>query len=1083
MNHILHRHDPAGITAPKAYQVADNINVLDWLTSTFPDQSDLCGELACSFWLNGKEIFRNDHKNLDESLLDFTLGKDDQLVIVNRPAGFFETAYLIIAAISAAAAIITYMNMPKLPGAEDARNESPNNRLNAASNEFRPGQGIPQCFGYGVAYPDFVQLSYYFYENNIKKQVGLFVISEGSVLVDQVRVGETDINDIPESTAIIYQPSSLPPAEFTTTHETATNVDGQILYAADDSNISKELGAFTITTNGTSNFITIPLEALRDFALTTAGYLYIRSSHTGGTIQALNGVYPVIDIVESGTNAIIEVAGNYTDTPNVAGTVGRGYKDGVIGDGFAGELDYWVGWFDTPGELAEEQWVHWQAPVGVRKKGGGSLTLTVRIEVRNKATDVTIFKDVSITKNTLDPQFVTTYFEKSEFPSLTPGQYQIRMRRLTNVIDKDGGASEQLKAEAFVSVTPYSAANFGDVTCMLVQRKANVFGPDQAGQKINVDYRRQLPHYNRTTGIYDVNDLRPTDAFADAAAYTLIVSGQETPQSVNLAEKYEIYDNLSDPRLGSFTFTFDDADLSKGERVESICNAARVVSFHDGVQWRFNRDEAKPIRSALFSRRSVPGNQATQSWQPQRNDDADSVRIIYVDPDSNTEAFAERSFDLNTGAIIADQIGVVPIEIKLAGCRDAYQAANRADLEIRRVAYQRKSVSFTAYRDALDIDLLDRVDWVDINDVDTFDGEIFGVNVSTFDTSERFIPTDGKAYVVFITDNDGYPSNTVPCTPRTDTEFGFIASGLSGAYVASGLEQVGSRYFIADADDLAASTFTLKSRTPTDGGKVEVELVEYVPAMYERDSALAPDQSPILNNGLIALNVEQVGTDSISVLTLNDNGTISLNGVSALWYGGGTTPAIGAQFEAYATLVSGTLASGTLNQWLPITGQSWSVLRSGADGVSDAVIALTIRQINYPENNASNQLTIRSVIAAPVALPAVIDIETNAPANFGQAILEFLSNGAWRGTDGDVGTYTTEVAGLGYLYEAQATNLVGVIDGGAVNTWLNLGGSGASWVLNATTTETVTFDLEVREAANISNNAMTAVTMTVNVPV
>ena len=86
-----------------------------------------------------------------------------------------------------------------------------------------------------------------------------------------------------------------------------------------------------------------------------------------------------------------------------------------------------------------------------------------------------------------------------------------------------------------------------------------------------------------------------------------------------------------------------------------------------------------------------------------------------------------------------------------------------------------------------------------------------------------------------ITDKDGYPSNTVHCYARNDTEFGFDAADLSDVYIADAMAQVGSRYFIANASDLNASDFTFKSATPNSDGTVQIELAEYRDEMYEMD--------------------------------------------------------------------------------------------------------------------------------------------------------------------------------------------------------------------------------------------------------
>ena len=73
--------------------------------------------------------------------------------------------------------------------------------------------------------------------------------------------------------------------------------------------------------------------------------------------------------------------------------------------------------------------------------------------------------------------------------------------------------------------------------------------------------------------------------------------------------------------------------------------------------------------------------------------------------------------------------------------------------------------------------------------------------------------------------------------PRADGNiFGFQADGLTGAYLANGVIQSGSRYVIASNSDLDASRFTVISRgRPNDRGECQIEFAEYNPLMFGAD--------------------------------------------------------------------------------------------------------------------------------------------------------------------------------------------------------------------------------------------------------
>jgi len=456
-------------------------------------------------------------------------------------------AYYVIVAAAVAYSVYMIATMPKLPGAEEGAHESPNNSLNSASNGFRPRQGIPQCFGSGVSYPDFIQPSFYYYEGNIKKQIGVFCISEGEVEAGEVRVGDTNILDIPNSSATIFPPFTKPADEFLVIHQSSSNVDGQILLANNDPSVSQYVAEnyyWSAECLETETMIKISNWASTGINFEAGDYIRVHIQGPGDLqYVVINGFFIVNSFTynESEDSAVIYFA--YADPiyPNLFYFTGNIAKVNALN-----ETDTWVGWFNVPGEDAEEVLIHWQAPAGVRSSSGSAITLSIRFEIQNTVTDDVFTQDSSITKNTFDPQFVTTIFNSDNYPGMLPGSYKVRARRITNVIDAGGAASEQLKLEAFVSVTPYSVDDFGDVTTMLVQRRATLFSPDQSGQKINLDYSRLLPYYNRATSRYEATNLQPTNSFADAVAYTLIMRGGETSETVDLEELYAIQDGLSD---------------------------------------------------------------------------------------------------------------------------------------------------------------------------------------------------------------------------------------------------------------------------------------------------------------------------------------------------------------------------------------------------------------------------------------------------------------------------------------------------------------------------------------------------------
>ena len=1086
MSTILHHNDPSNITKPKVYRVPNDTNLLDWMCGKWSNSEEMADGLSVTVLLNGKEVFASDVENIDESLLDFTIGEFDSVSIINRP-GYEGVIYAVVIIVVAVA--ISLALAPSLPGDAGEQSESPNNSLQAASNRFRPGEATPDIYGSVVSYPDFLQPSYFEYVGNLKIVYELGYIGEGRYEAGEIRNGETPFSLIPGSSSIIYQPNEAIPQDILTIHRTSNPIDGQVLLAPDDESLQQFGQIETISGGGASNVSLTMIEdstIISDLALAAGGHISLSQGVITSGLDFLPGptigTFEVVNISVVSERTVIEL-GSMTPI-----SVTNPLSLFVASTSSTGVINNYVGFFDIPGDEAEEVWSSWQMPQGIRTEGGRQLSITVEFQIEELNSDQTptgnlLTKTETVTGNTLDPQFRTIKFTREEFPSMSVAQYRMRARRLT--LQQDGAASQQVKLETFESVTPYSSLDNSTGTVISWQRRATTFAITASGNRNNLDVTRMLPTYNRVTGIYDTNTISPTRSFADSVAHNLITLAGRNQDTVNMSGLYGIMDGLPHEELGYFDFTFDNKNVGLGERIESICNAARVNPFKSGGVWDFTRDEEKPIRTAMFNRRVTVGNSSKQSWLLQRPDDKDSVELSYVDPLTNTEKILYRRVD-DAGDIVSSGAGTQALEIKLAGCRNFFQAWNRINLEVRRIIYQRRTVTDTTLRDGMLVGLLERVGWVDPNDVNLFSGEILSFSGDSYDTSERFEPVDGESYVVYITDDQGNTSNTVSATPRLDTEFGFSATGLSGAFLAepSG-NQLGSRYFISEVSSVNASDFLLTSRKPQADGRTDIELVEYVPEMYELDNANPPQSSVIMPDSILSTLATSTPNNATSILTVGFDGYISASGGFNSNYIANPETGIGVNFETRLTQSSGeSIAGSPLAEWIPVTENiSWTLFKSGSESgsaLADAV--LEIRDSSFTDNIGSSNITMSAIITGPVSLPPTITVMSfgnNSPAS---SSITFLQNGIYR-TQGDTtntGNYVTTANGVGSQYEVMASIVSGSVNGSPTGVWINLSES-VSWNVTVPTgfnLVSANITVQIRNTIDNTNIASSSVTLT-----
>lgn len=784
------------------------------------------GGLDVDIYLNGKELLSTNSGGTAEELnakLDIILCPSDSVQIFTRQGvtGLIAAVVAIIAALA-----VSLLMRPNLNSTDDSNNSSPNNQLNAATNSFRPGEAIPEVFGAPVSYPDFIQPSYYVYSGNLRIQRELFCITVGECQVNDVLSSETSLDDIPSSSYTVYPPQSVIPESQQLIVRETNEITSQALEAPNSDSISFSTTAVdAVSSVGGLTLINCGAEMIDTLGMYAGMYIHLTVTETGvGVI--IDGDFIVDNVAASDFSIPL---GGVNSSPGSSSTI----SVTVLADD--GSVGNWVGYYNLEGDNNEEAWFHIVCPSGVRTESGSPLTIDIEMEIVQidaNGDDVvggyTATQTASITDNSLDAQFRTYYFT-----GLTAGRYKARARRTSDEVD--GAAAQTIQIEQIVGVEYQTDTNYGDVTLLWVERKASNRFASGSQSKINVDLVRKLPYYNRSTGVIETGNLVATRDFADAVAYTLCVKGGRDISEVDLAGLYQINDGLPQD-LRNFDFTFDDADTSLAERIESICNVARVTSYRTFKLWTFVRDEKKDFWTTIYNRRNTIGDarQVFLQYLPSNND---GVNLKYVNPADNTEKVIYRS--VFNGQIVNTE-GAYPLEIDLAGCRTDVQAENRIELEIRKILYARNTVEFDALYDGSEGALGDRVRWVDINDSTVFDGEILEAfdDLGEYITSERFTPEAGKTYYVQITDDDGNCSPLIQCYPLSYTEKGFYAPSLPvyGPYTADyDTIQLGSRYVIASDDDLIATDYIITSAEDNDNKTLTIGLGVYNEKIYEAD--------------------------------------------------------------------------------------------------------------------------------------------------------------------------------------------------------------------------------------------------------
>lgn len=823
MANIVVYRDPVGVSVPEVYQISGEANLADWMLNHLTD--NILG-LHCQIILNGREIVNSETMTIDQCCngAAIKVGLFDNVTFRFRPQAELSIyAILAIVAVSAAVLTIALAPKPKIPGqADSGSGDRNNNQLNSAANSYRPREAIPDIAGQVISYPDFAQRSYYEYDGTGRRVYNeWFCVGVGRYEFGHPKENETEFSDIPGYQCAIFGPGEQP--------ETLKSVI--VAPSSQDVDLLSS-GQQSKTVQVSSGVVNAP------------NYFQILDSLISALELSVGGAVSIEILVRDSEGADIFISVSDTvatigdDFFTTVGATAPGILEGTIISGSITNSEFVpeFPWYTLSGSAIEEVWFHVIMPSGIRKGDGtiASVTVTLTIEELDEdgePTGITYSQGAVFTGNTQEAQRSTFKFTAS-IDGISAAGYRARAIRITPYLGDN--SLDLVVLEGIASVTSYSTSSWGDVTSINTIRSSRQRVDRGGSSKFNIEATRRLRIYDNDTGIYGAEYVA-TRRFCDYVFYLLHERAGVPIAQINTDELFGIHDNLTDDQLGYFDYTFSDDNIAMRERIETACNAARVRYWNEGLLWSFVRDEAKPFKSLMFNRRNLTPAASSYAQKFRRPADYDGVTVIYVDPVKNAEKRVSRRIDIS-GNIIAG-IGIRPLEINLAGCRNDLQAINRCELEARRLIYQSIKVNDTALNDAQLARIGMRIDWVDMYDSDMFDGELLSVSGNVYTTSERFEPAGGVEYWVYVTDDSGQPGNSVRAYPRADgNKFGFEAVGLTGFYVANGAIQSGSRYFIASNSDSDASTFTVIGRgRPNERGECTIELAEYNELMYEAD--------------------------------------------------------------------------------------------------------------------------------------------------------------------------------------------------------------------------------------------------------
>ncbi|MCZ2496446.1 hypothetical protein GN316_06735 [Xylophilus sp. Kf1] len=755
----------------------------------------------------------------------------DFITVVRRPETGIELGWWIVAAVVASVAV-SFALMPKVAGTTTG-NDSPNNQLTAQTNRPRAYQAIPDVFGYRRVWPDIIQPGTVEYIDNIKYITEWMCISMGRGTLSNVNYAETPIGDIEGASYEVFAPV---PVDGYPELGSTTLLDVLETFESDEVN-GQELGYAvpyaTVSANG-------------NYAAFAGDVFFTITVPNGGNLEQLKSMAP------DGTVAVaFTTESGGEDGPITRNRTGLLLSYEVTGGSCSLTIssDAWaedesfedVGLTITPDRSTLATQGPYTLPVSASRMRWNTVFLRglkgsvdVRAEwwqVDGSGVEIGGTRQSQVnnyTADTYDQRFFTT----DAVPTAGVGRYQIQFTRLT--VQVDGGGADVAKLEELYAVRHYPTKVLPGVTVIRVTTKATADATGFSDRKFNVRWQRHV------RGLIS-DGLGPSRNFARAMAHIWRLSGNDIAE-LDTDRLAEINAQFGDEHpLLRFDASLDDADMSLGGRMQLVADSARCVLWRDGQKWTVTRDQARSYPELQLDYRNLAaGGESALSYAAHLPASNDGVEVEYVDETTQAKKAYVR-LNIGTGAVLTGE-SANPLKIKMAACATLSQADNRAQLEARKLLYQRESVSDTALNDAASLGVGSLVRWIDPNDFAGDDGLQAG---EVLDMSGNFIRTsevvDWKGATegrILLTGADGKQlSAPLRCYPAG--ELIELQTMPAGVYLADGNRQLGSRYAFAvgltEAETESAGLYVTTSIKPNSVGEFTVALAQYDERVYEVD--------------------------------------------------------------------------------------------------------------------------------------------------------------------------------------------------------------------------------------------------------
>ena len=851
---IIVRNNPFDSSDTEIHRPDEKI-FIDWLKNNYPHGFPRATKIYC----NGDlvEVENYDFELKEDTLVSIQISVEDPGTI---------TFIFIVATVSVAATYIALQLMPDPDNPSSfEQGGSPTYGVRGQSNRARIGEPVPVIYGKHLVYPDLAAQPWTEYVVNDQFLYQLFCIGNGEYDIDEIRIGETDINTFTEIETEIVLPGSQVTL-FNDNVVTSPDVSNVFLPASNEF-LRKAFtsGPTFMTFDGTTGGITlgdlndslqkpwslnfsvgekITLQDVRD---PNAGYALVLS---------IIGEYTVKKIVNDQTIEVEEDTSGWSPNPlttDRAEVVISSFLEGPVAGQTASHI---VG---TVGQTLQEILFDFEFPSGLYDLDSNNdfIQRSVTMEIAAVAIDANGdpiaggFSQTFTMSGTKRSPLRETFKYPSDVgaPALTNDRYTIRLKRNTESLFNANAPNELywtgLKGELL------TVSNYGQFTMLATKVKATNQINSQLSKKFNMVVTRKLPIWNGSS--WSNPTATRSIAWALADAWMNVYGGSRSYLEIDLGALLALDSTWT--TNGDYFDAIFDQTITLWEAIQRIARVGRARPVLNGNILTFIRDESQTVRTAMFNMRNITKDSFNIEYNFDDYQAPDGIKLTYFDNDNWKEL-----------EIFSNPNASRPKAINLFGCTEYEQAWREATYLDAVQKYQRKRISFTTELEGhipMVGDLIsvshDMPEWGQSGEVNTKTG-------LTITTSEPLDFSAGGTHLIIFRKLDGSVSTPVTITEGSTDNEGILATDPGISFQLANTRE--KTYYSFGPSSLYTQDCVITEVVPRGNKKVQIKCLNYDSRIHTADQATIPpkptvtqpvDPIPPVISGLIATNAPNSG--------------------------------------------------------------------------------------------------------------------------------------------------------------------------------------------------------------------------------